>query len=160
MITNRISATLSQADQEAITKSIETLREKLPFLISLTPDEIQSLPKMGTRSQTFVDKALEVALQNSEIMPRGFDIEEMRKDVETYRSLTAIRLSIVQLLELLENTQLLIGSEAYSGALAVYAQTKISGKGVGLEAVVDELGRRFGRAFRVKQETSTDTPSK
>ena len=160
MISNKISATISQTDLEAITKAIETIKEKLPFLVGLTVDEIQSLAKIGTRSQTFVDKALEVAAQNPEILPRGFDIEEMRKDVETFRSLTSIRLLVVQLLELLENTQLLVGSEAYSGALAVYTHAKINGKGVGLDTVVDELGKRFLRNFKAKPEDPAEPTSK
>src|SRR5258706_15112726 len=117
MIPNRISANFSPADQEAISSAIQTIREKLPFLVNLTIEEIKSLPKMGNRSQAFVDKALEVALQNPEIMPRGFNIEEMRKDVEIFKALTPIRIAIVQVLELVENTQVLLGSEAYSGAL-------------------------------------------
>ena len=156
MIPNKISVNFSQADQDAISTAIETIREKLPFLVNLTADEVISLPKMGARSQAFVDKALEVAAQNLDIMPRGFDVNEMRKDVEAFNSLTPIRFALVQLLELVENTQTLLGSEAYSGALAVYTQAKTTGKGIGLEAVVDELGRRFGRNLKPK----TDNPDK
>src|SRR5262249_42893941 len=157
---NRISVDVSQDDREAITKAFETLTEKLPFLISLTPDEIQSIPKIGTRSHDFVDKALEVAYQNPEIMPRGFDTDEMRKDVETYKLLTSIRISLTQMLEKVIDTQTLVGSEAYSGALAVYVQTKVAGKGMGLEAVADDLGRRFSRRLQAKPSDSEEPPSK
>src|SRR6185436_10750883 len=136
MITNRLSISVSKADVDAITSAIKTIEEKLPFLVSLTGDEIKALPKIGNRSQGFVDRALEVAQQNPDIMPKGFNLDEMRKDIEAYRALTPIRLALVQLLEKLESTQTLIGSEAYSGALAVYAQTKTTGKGAGLETVV------------------------
>jgi hypothetical protein len=83
----------------------------------------------------------------------------MRKDVETYRALTAIRITLVQLLELVENTQVLVGSEAYSGALAVYAQARLTGKGKGLEAVVDELAKRFIRKLQSDPDTPADPPS-
>ena len=41
---NRISAALSQADQQAVLAAVNTIREKLPFLIDLSPDERRSLP--------------------------------------------------------------------------------------------------------------------
>ena len=39
MIDNRIRATLSQADVDAIPGAIKTIKEKLPFLINLTVEE-------------------------------------------------------------------------------------------------------------------------
>ncbi|HEV7892558.1 MAG TPA: hypothetical protein VGP08_18235 [Pyrinomonadaceae bacterium] len=41
---NRISATLSQADRQAVLDAINTIRTKLPFLIDLSPEERRSLP--------------------------------------------------------------------------------------------------------------------
>ena len=160
MIPNKISVNFSQADQDVISTAIETIREKLPFLVNLTVDEVLSLPKMGARSQAFVDKALEVADQNPEIMPRGFDVKEMRKDVDTFKALTPIRIALVQMLELIENTQTLLGSEAYSGALVVYTQAKTLGRGTGLEPVVDELARRFVRNLKQKPDGSDTPPPK
>ena len=92
-------------------------------------------------------------------MPRGFDINEMRKDVETYKLLTAVRLSLTQLLEKVTDTQTLVGSEAYSGALAVYYQAKGASKGLGLEAVTGELAKRFGRKLKAKLPDSEESPS-
>ncbi|MEH2253517.1 hypothetical protein [Nostoc sp.] len=37
------------------------------------------------------------------------------------------------------------GSEAYAAALAVYNYAKASGDVTGLDAVIDEMGRRFNR---------------
>ena len=47
MSDNRISASLAQADRDAVMKAIATIREKLPFLVDLTTEERRSLPKMG-----------------------------------------------------------------------------------------------------------------
>ena len=54
MSDNRISASLSQADRDAVMKAIATIREKLPFLVDLTTEERRSLPKMGDKSRAFV----------------------------------------------------------------------------------------------------------
>jgi hypothetical protein len=48
-----------------------------------------------------------------------------------------------QLQELLEDTYVAVGSEAYSSALTVYKYAKASDQGAGLEGIVEELGQRF-----------------
>jgi hypothetical protein len=50
----RISASLSQKDQEAVMEAMATIKEKLPFLIDLTANERKSLPKLGDKSRGFV----------------------------------------------------------------------------------------------------------
>ena len=50
--------------------------------MDLTPEQRKSLPKMGDKSQAFVNKALEVATQNPDFLPGSFDLEEMKRDVE------------------------------------------------------------------------------
>ncbi len=156
MADNRISTSLSQADREAVMAAVTTIREKLPFLMDLTTEERRSLPKMGDKSRAFVSKTLEVATQNPDFLPRSFDIEEMRQDVELFQALHPILLSLTQLQELLDDTYLAVGSEAYAAGLVVYNYAKNSGQGFGLDAVVDEMGRRFARKSR---GTQTQGPS-
>ncbi|MEH2079796.1 MAG: hypothetical protein V7K89_07205 [Nostoc sp.] len=47
MAVNRISASLAPADKEAVMQAIATIREKLPFLIDLTPEDRRTMLKMG-----------------------------------------------------------------------------------------------------------------
>ena len=51
---------------------IERIRQKLPFLIDLSKTEPKSLPKMGDRNETFVNKAMDIAEQHPEMFPAGF----------------------------------------------------------------------------------------
>jgi len=44
---NRVSATLPQDDIAVIKAAIATIREKMPFLLALTPEESKSLTRMG-----------------------------------------------------------------------------------------------------------------
>ncbi|MGV0024744.1 hypothetical protein [Phormidesmis priestleyi] len=145
MPTNQISATLIQSDRDAVLAAIATIKQKLPFLMDLTPEERKALPKMGDKSRAFVSKALEVATQNPDFLPRAFDLNEMRKDVQLFETMYPIVMAMAQLQELLDDTYVTVGSEAYSSALQVYNYAKASGQGAGLEAVVDELGQRFAR---------------
>ncbi len=97
MTDNLISARLAVADRAAVPDAIQTIRTKLPFLIDLTPEERKSLPRLGDRSHAFVSKALELATQNYDILPRSFDVEEFRKDVELLDALRPILTAFTQL---------------------------------------------------------------
>ena len=93
MNTNRISATLPTADQQEVMTAITTIRQKLPFLIDLTTPERVTLSKLGDKTQAFVKKAVDIALQNPDLLPAGF-LEEMRKDAQLLDTLSPIRLAI------------------------------------------------------------------
>lgn len=142
---NRVSATLSDTDQQAVMSAINTIRQKLPFLIDLTPEERHDLPKMGDKSRVFVEQALTVATQNEDILPRSFDVAEMQKDVELLAALATILTALTQLLELVEDTYLEVSSEAYTAALLVYQFARKAGKGGALDKALDALGQRFAR---------------
>jgi hypothetical protein len=145
---NRVSATLSQESIDRINQAIATIRQELSFLIDLSPEERQGLPKMGDQSRAFVQKALDLATQASDFLPRSFDVEEMRKDVALLLALRPILVQISQLAELLDDTELEVGSEAYVAALIVYRYAKQSGQGAALDGLIDELGKRFARKER------------
>ncbi|HMV50081.1 MAG TPA: hypothetical protein PLD20_33580 [Blastocatellia bacterium] len=145
MVENRISAALTQADVDAILAAIKIIKEKLPFLINLTMEERRALNKPGDRSRNFIDKALEVAVQNPDILPRLFNLEEMRKDIELGQKLQPILLALSQLQEVVDNTAAVINSEAYAAALTVYGYAKAAGKAAALQEALDELGKRFSR---------------
>ena len=113
MSTNRVSASLSPADQKAVLDAIATIKQKLPFLIDLSPEERRALPKLGDKSRIFVSKAAEIAVQNPDFLPRSFDVDEMRRDVTLLEALQPITLALTQLQELVDDTQLEVGSEAY-----------------------------------------------
>ncbi len=157
MANNQISANLSASDRLAVMDAIATIRQRLPFLIDLTTEDRRTMLKMGDKSRAFVSKALEVATQNPDFLPRSFDVEEMRRDLLLYEALYPILLSLTQLQELVDDTYIAIGSEAYAAALAVYNYAKASGDVTGLDAVIDEMGRRFTRRSKKKQsETSVN----
>ncbi|MEH1891792.1 MAG: hypothetical protein V7K92_20835 [Nostoc sp.] len=151
MAKNRISASLAPVDREAVMQAIATIREKLPFLVDLTTDERRTMLKMGDKSRAFVSKALEVATQNPNFLPRSFDLEEMRRDLALFEALYPVLLSLTQLQELVDDTCIAAASEAYAAALAVYSYAKASGDVTGLDGVIDEMGRRFNRRSKKKQ---------
>jgi hypothetical protein len=153
MTTKSISANISKVDREMVMQAIATIKEKLPFLVDLTTEERKALPKLGDKSRAFVSKALEVAAQNPDFLPRSFDLDEMRRDVELFEALYPILLSLTQLQELVDDTFVAVGSEAYAAGLMVYNYAKASGKGAGLDAALDDMGRRFARKSSRKAQS-------
>jgi lantibiotic modifying enzyme len=148
-----ISATLSSEDREAIAHAIATIKNRLPFLIDLVGKEHASYAKIGDKSRAFVVKALEVASHNSEFLPRSFDVEEMRKDMALYDDLSGLMMTLMQLQDLVNDTCLVVGSEAYTAALTVYTYAKKSGQNSnGVAPLVDEMGQLFRRKRKPKAE--------
>lgn len=145
---NRVSASLSQADRQAVLDALDTVRQELPFLVDLSPDERRSLLRMGDKSRGFVSQALEVAEQNPDILPRSFDAAEMRRDVELLAALSPVLTALAQLNELVDDTHMAVGSEAYASALLVYQYARAAGKGPALDSALDALGQRFARKSR------------
>jgi len=158
MISNRVSAQLSDNDRDAALAAIATIRDRLPFLIQLTPDERASLPRMGAKSRTFVRKALDVAVQDPDFMPRAFDIDEMRQDVELFESLYPVLTAISELQELISDTCIAAGSDAYAAALMIYNFARLTGQGPQLDSVVDEVGQRIARKSAIDQPQPAIAP--
>src|SRR5690349_9291477 len=76
-----ISATVSAADLQAVKDAIATIQQKLPFLVNLTADERKAIFKTGPNSLSFVQNALQAALNNPDIFPKSFDVIEFGSDV-------------------------------------------------------------------------------
>lgn len=145
---NRVAVSLSTQERQELVAAVAALQQKLPFLVSLTADERRTMLKLGDKSQAFVQKALKVATQYPEHLPRSLDVEEMRKDVELFDGLQELLLPLGQLLQMLEDTAMVAGSEAYAASLQVYSHTRASAVDGSLEGALDDLGQRFARKGR------------
>lgn len=152
---NKIDATISAATRDQILDLIAQIRALLPFLIDLTPEDRQALPKMGDKSRAFVSGSLQLATQDDSYLPRSFDVPEMRKDVELAEALYPIGVALKQLSEFVDDTYIQVGSEAYTAALVVYQSAKRNGQGAALDGLLDALGERFARKSK---EEPDETP--
>jgi hypothetical protein len=152
---NRVSANLSQADKDAVIAALATIKAKLPFLIDIPTEERKTMLKMGDKSRAFVQKTMELINQNDEFLPRAFEVEEMQKDVQLLNDLYPILQAVNQLQELMDDTVMVVSSEAYAAALVAYRYAKDSGLGAGLDGVVDDIGRRFARKSKKAEGGNT-----
>ncbi|MCU7806883.1 MAG: hypothetical protein KZQ73_03315 [Candidatus Thiodiazotropha sp. (ex Semelilucina semeliformis)] len=142
MSQNLISAEFTAEEQQSALAAIQQL-QSLPFLIGLSNKDKRTLNKMGNKSRSFVDQALDVAKQNTDILPNRFDLEEFERDVNLYNALHPINTALSKLSELVDGTLLAVGSDAYTAALDVYAYAKMSNGVTGLEDLRAAMGSRF-----------------
>jgi hypothetical protein len=147
-----INATLSTDDEQAIMTMLAAIEAKLPFLTNLTPADRQALPKLGDKSHAFLQKSLEVAMQNPGVLPASFDLKKMRNDAQLFAYLTSLQIGLRKLHKQIDDTAMLIGSQAFAAARIVYASSTSSFAGAALQTAANELGKRFGR--KPKSQTS------
>lgn len=156
MAENRISLNIAEEEKTAIQTALQTLQDKLiPQLITLSTDERSRLPKMGDKNFSFVKDAKLHIDQNPKLVPGYLDIEEMTIDLQAVEELKEYYNTLQQILQAVDDTIMLSGSEAMTTALSFYAAVKgaTKQKAPGAKVVYDDLKRYFaGRGRKSAEE--------
>lgn len=157
MAYGNISAALSEEQQTAIDENVKQLWAAMPFLISLTDDEIRVLPKMGDKSVSFVEKSLDYAEGNAQFVPPYLSVPELRKDLELAKQLQPVFNAIAQLYHAMNSTYTAVGSEAMTASLTFYNSVRDASKRniAGAPAIYDDLRKRFPGRGGNSSESST-----
>ncbi len=122
-----------------------------PYLVSLTNDQKAGLPKMGEKSIPFVTKGAEYLRIPETPAPPYIESAELDIDLNAYETLRQIRQVVMPTAEMIDDTMLLCGSEAYIAVLAFYNYLKGAAKmGVpGAKTIFEDLSTRFpGRTVK------------
>jgi hypothetical protein len=153
---NRINVTATAAQLTGVKTAIQSINTNLPFLVGLTTDERIALPAINVNNKAFTEDAINAMVNNPTLMPSYLSITNMQNDLTLFTQLDELILIVKQLLERLEDTQLLAGSEAYVTALAAYrAIGGAADAGVpGADTIYNQLKTRFAN-----QGAGTSTPS-
>jgi len=146
-----IDASISTADLQAIRDAFATIKQKLPFLVSLTVDERKATFKAGPNSLSFVQNALSAAQNYKDILPPSFDLAEFQRDVDLFAAMTELNTDSESLNSQIDDTRLAVGGEAMKEATQVYKFAQASAETTpGLKPIVEQLGERFQRAGKPK----------
>jgi hypothetical protein len=142
---NRISAALSDADKTAILQKITEIRTLLPFLVNLTPDERQTLPKLGEKTLGFDEKCAGYMAANPKLVPGFVEVDELAKDRALRSPLAEVVRELDALTQSVDDTVTLVGHEIYMAELAFYQNVRQAAKrGIsGAQPVYDDLKDRF-----------------
>jgi hypothetical protein len=143
---NFVAVNIAEAELTEIKTAIETLRTKLlPHLKAVNGSEKLDLPKMGDKTVSFVQKALEHCNQNPELVPQFMDVGEFSRDVVAVEKLRSFNAPLTQIVDLLDDTITLAGSDAYAAALMFYNTVKTAKKANVAKAgtIYEDLSARF-----------------
>lgn len=156
MALNKVSAVVTQETVDTSLVDIKSLEAKYPFLISLSSDERQALPKPGEKSLSFIERCLELTKQKPNFLPRNFSIEEMQKDIDLYKMLLKVDQPVLVFAQKISDTTMEVYAESYIAALKIYNEAKDAGEELaGFDDVIDELAKRFTRKSKTKTENPT-----
>ena len=124
-----------------------------PFLINLTPDERIQLPKMGDKSVPFVTKGAEYLRIPSTPAPPYLNPEDLDVDLNAFDTIRQIRQVVQPVADMLDDTMLLCGCEAYIAVLAFYTYLQGAAKVnvPGAKTIYEDLSTRFPRRHTKKE---------
>lgn len=142
---NRISAVLTDANKQAILDAVTLIRTKLPFLLTLTPDEAMALPKMSDKSVGFDEKCVSYMDSLPTLVPGFVSVPEAAKDRVLRAQLAAIARELSALNDSVDDTLKIVASEIWMADLSFYQSVRQGAKrGVaGAQAAYDDLSQRF-----------------
>lgn len=156
---NRISVEITAQDKTAIAAAIQSLKTLLqPYLINLTVEERQSLPRLGDRSLAFDSKCEAYMANRPDLVPGFLNLTEMAKDRKLVADLLPCLRELAPLCEGLEDTVMLANSDNMNGDLAFYQSVRQAAKrGVaGTDTIYNDLKERF--PGRPRQDPPAPTP--
>ncbi|MDQ6623262.1 MAG: hypothetical protein M3Y86_07230 [Verrucomicrobiota bacterium] len=158
---NLVAGTLTDANKQAVLTAIDTIRQKLPFLVNLSDDERRSLPKMGDKSTAFVQKAYDFAQQNTDKLGADFGMDDYTEDRELETQMREIETALGQVSEEVSDTMLALRSDLMVRSNLVYAFMKVLGKASGaFDEMRKDMGLRFkGQGQKTKPAGAGGTPS-
>lgn len=158
MVENRISFSLSAEDKTKVNEAFATLRNVLlSKLVTIPASERQELPRMGDKTLSFVEKALEYCRQEPQLYSSMVDVQEFEVDLSGYTTLRSLYSQLETITTAIDDSMLLSGSEAYNAALISYSLLKSAGRTnhPGAKDKVAELSNRFPRGKREKVENGS-----
>ena len=159
---NRISATLADADKQAILDAVVLIKTKLPFLLDLTPDDRVSLPKMGDGSLAFDEKCAVYMDSLPTLVPGFVNVAEVKKDRALHNQLAGVAAQLIALGQSMDSTMMVIASEQWMADLSFYQSVRQAAKrGVpGAQAAYDDLSQRFpGNAAKTAAAKAANKPA-
>jgi len=146
---NLISASVPATSKATLIGIGAQIRQLLPFLLAKTPEERQKGFKLGDGTLPFLQKTLNYANQNPQMVPNYVQVPEWSKDTALATDLDQILQSIEPVIQNINDTYQEAGVEALGAALAFYNAVKLAAANnvPGAQAIYDDLSSQFpGRA--------------
>lgn len=111
----------------------------MDVFVSLTPEQMRKLTKIGEKSETFCRQTVAILDQNRQALPPGFDLDELKRDLAAYDALRP-RLNRLQfLVAKCIDTQVALGSDVLTASYDGYGLLKLFGKADNVTPLVESM---------------------
>lgn len=127
MTQNLISLDLSD-DLPKFDAALDAIEGILDVFVSLTPEQMRRLTKIGDKSETFCRQTAAILEQNKQALPPGFDLEELKRDFAAYDALRPRLLRLQALTAKCADTRVALGSDVMAASYDGYGLLKMFGK--------------------------------
>ncbi|GEM_PF-4223995 len=117
---NRISATITTADQNEILLNIKTVGDGMPWLVTLDADEVLRELKLDKDSVTYLDETLAILGLVPEPLISTEKETEFQKDLNFYRAMIPVALAVIELENKIRKTMIRSGQEMTNVFREVY----------------------------------------
>jgi hypothetical protein len=113
--------------------------------VNLTPKQRQVYGRVAYEMEVWVDKTYNHMMQDPQLVPSYIDMKEYTKDITAHRALNPRIERLNVLLQSLEDTNRLLGSDLYNNSMAYYRSLREAAKvnAVGASAKYSDLKQQF-----------------
>lgn len=157
---NLISLSFSDEEFSQIENALTTLEQIIaPKTVNLTPEEKQSLGRIGNRMSNWIEKVAGYIQQKPETIPFYLKSEEFEKDHALRKRLIPLLNRVASIREGLDDTTILLGTDIYNFAMAYYRNMKLvaSEDVSGTTEIYSDLAAQFpGRPSEVPEEPKVE----
>jgi hypothetical protein len=153
---NTISVTFTAAEETNLNTAISTIAGILNGkALSLTPSQRQQFGRVKYEKEVWVDKVKMHMDQNPAKVPAYIDKAEFDRDYTAHKLLNTVINSLEQQLQLMEDTNLLLGYDLDTNALMFYRniRTAADNNDPGAQTIYDDLKQQFPGGGKKKAAT-------
>ncbi len=144
-MSNYISAEITAAKVTETLGLFTSAKANMPFLIKLENSAKRGMISLDDSRSPFVAKCLQYAQKEPKILPPFVDLVELNKDLTLFSNLQNLAREVNRLADMLNDTRIAAGTDAYVAALSIYNSAKQAAKMnvPGTQAIVDDLKKAF-----------------
>ena len=149
-------------DLQAVQEATQTLATKLaPHLTGISTEDRRALLKMGDKSLAFVRKAREYAHNHPDLVPGFLSLDLFESDLRAVDTLRNLQRVLQPVVDNLEDSLMLGGSEAYQAALVFYRSVRAAAQSgqPNAKTIYEDLSARFPAGTRSKATTKAAVPA-
>lgn len=122
---NKISVEFTEEELTDLINSLENARAILTSkAINLTPKERQKYSRVKYELEDWVSRTHTYMKAHPELVPHYINIPEHEKDIEARKHLSQMLNLTKQILEMIDDTHLMLGNDIFNNSIAFYRNIK------------------------------------